>query len=127
MPVSQQCGHYTRYYFSFSLSSPRRGCHRVPKFCTGSSPTQILGFCLGLISIVPVRSSGAGEAVKNYHGVAADLDLITLCQPMHGQGVRVKRRELYLGTAMDLWKYFTEPKGSLPEGARQERDRQQGV
>ena len=43
----------------------------------------------GLKSVVPVCGSGAGEAVKNYHGVAADLDLITLCQPMHGQWVGV--------------------------------------
>ena len=36
-----------------------------------------------LKSVLPVRGSGAGEAVNSYHGIAADLDRITLNQPMH--------------------------------------------
>ena len=44
---SQQCGHYTRHYFSLSGlfdHSHRRGCWRVLEFCMGFKFTKILGF-----------------------------------------------------------------------------------
>ena len=52
-----------------------------------------LGMCLSkglelisipvLKSVVPLLGSGAGEAVDSHHSTAADLDRITLNQPMH--------------------------------------------
>ena len=38
-------------------------------------------------SVVPVRSSGAGQGVNGYHGYGADMGIKTLYRPMHGQGL----------------------------------------